>query len=255
MHIDIWSDVACPWCYVGLTRFNRVLAGFEHAAATTVTLHSFQLDPTLPETFRGTEVEYLSRTKGMPQAQVLQMFRTVESAAASEGLVLHFDTAVVANSWRAHRLLHAAGNADPTGRLAWDVKLDLFEAHFVRGESIGDPQVLLRIAGEYGLDADQARAAVVNAPAQAPYGGGDALDAQVRADLSRAARSGIRGVPFFVFEGSYGLSGAQPAEVFEAALAQVWAQAHPAPVPATLPGLPVQDGSASGPAGGPGGSD
>ena len=96
MHIDIWSDVACPWCYVGLTRFNRVLAGFEHAAATTVTLHSFQLDPTLPETFRGTEVEYLSRTKGMPQAQVLQMFRTVESAAASEGLVLHFDTVVVA---------------------------------------------------------------------------------------------------------------------------------------------------------------
>jgi len=101
MRIDIWSDIACPWCYIGLTRFDRVLAEFPHADEVSVTLHAFQLDPTLPESYDGTESEYLAQTKRIPEAQVRQMFSHVEAAAATEDLTLDFDTIKVANSRRA----------------------------------------------------------------------------------------------------------------------------------------------------------
>ena len=117
MRIDIWSDIACPWCYIGLTRFDRVLAGFPHADDVNVSLHSFQLDPTLPESYDGTETAYLAQTKRLPEAQVREMFSHVRSAAAPENLELGFDQ--VANSRKAHRVLHAAQEADESGRTAW----------------------------------------------------------------------------------------------------------------------------------------
>src|SRR5674476_1387207 len=119
MRIEIWSDIACPWCYIGLTRFDRVLARFPHADQVSVTLHSFQLDPTLPESYDGSESEYLAQTKRLPERQVRQMFSHVEAAAATENLSLDFDTIRVANSRKAHRLLHAAppagGSRHPAG--------------------------------------------------------------------------------------------------------------------------------------------
>jgi predicted DsbA family dithiol-disulfide isomerase len=240
MRIDIWSDIACPWCYIGLTRFDRVLAGFPHADEVSVTLHSFQLDPTLPESYDGTESEYLAQTKRLPEAQVRQMFSHVEAAAATENLSLDFDTIKVANSRKAHRLLHAAQDADPNGRSAWALKIALFRAHFAGGETISDPDTLVRLADEAGLDEAIARDAVDSA----------VRDLQVAGDIQEAAAYGISGVPFFVIDEKYGISGAQPAEVFEGALAQVWDELHPEPVKKALLTVPgAGDADACGPEG------
>ena len=242
MKIDIWSDIACPWCYIGLTRFDRALAAFEHRDGVEVTLHSFQLDPTLPDAYDGTETQYLAQRKGLPEASVKEMFGHVSAAAASEGLTMDFDTLQVANSRKAHRLLHAAQQADPTGRLAHDLKLGLFRAHFTDGESVSDADVLVRLATEAGLDAGAARTALDD----------EGFEARVAADVDAARKLGISGVPFFVLHEKYGISGAQPLAVFTQALAQVWDEAHPEPAFATLtiPGL-RQD--ATGPACGPDG--
>lgn len=240
MRIDIWSDIAYPWCYIGLTRFDRVLAEFPHADGVNVTLHSFQLDPTLPESYDGTETSYLAQTKRLPEAQVREMFSHVRSAAAPEKLDLDFDTVKVANSRKAHRVLHAAQEADESGRTAWTLKTALLRAHFTEGETISDTDTLVRLAVAAGLDEDVARDAVDS----------DLLDLEVAADIQEAAAYGIRGVPFFVFEEKYGISGAQPAEVFEGALAQVWDELHPAPAARSLITVPgAADAGACGPEG------
>lgn len=242
MKVDIWSDIACPWCYIGVTRFERALAAFPHADGVEVTLHSFQLDPSLPESYDGTETEYLAQRKGMPEASVRQMFGHVSDAAATEGLVMDFDTLKVANSRRSHRLLHAAAAQSPS--TAWELKKALLKAHFTDAESISDPDVLVRLAESVGMDADVARASLEDA----------GREAEVAADIADAQRLGIGGVPFFVLHDKYGISGAQPFEVFAQALAQVWEEAHPKPAfeTLTIPGL-KQD--ATGPACGPEGCD
>ncbi len=216
MRIDIWSDIVCPWCYIGLTRFGRVLSSYEHADGVDVHLRAFQLDPHLPEAFDGTEVEYLAESKGMSLDGVRQMFDHVQAAASTEGLRLDFDQVKVANSRRAHRLLHAARTADQTGQPAWEIALSLFKAHFVDGLSISDPDTLVRLATEAGLDGRLASEAMDSAE----------LDLEVSADIQQAAAYGITGVPFFVLENKYGISGAQPAEVLTSALEQVWAEVH-----------------------------
>lgn len=212
VRIDIWSDIACPWCYLGLTRLEAALARFEHRDEVEVQLHSFQLDPTLPDSYPGTEAEYLAASKGLDTATVEQMFTRVSAAAAPDGLRLGFDTLVVANSRRAHRLLQQAKLSDPSGRTTWKLEVALFEAHFTDGRNIGDPATLVELAVGAGLDADAARVAL-----DSPE-----LDAQVTEDIEAAAQLGIRGVPFFVLAEKYGVSGAQPAEVFDDVLRQVW---------------------------------
>ncbi|HQA29994.1 MAG TPA: DsbA family oxidoreductase [Propioniciclava tarda] len=224
MRVEIFSDVACPWCYIGLTRFGRVLDAFEHRDDVEVALRSFQLDPTLPERYDGTEADYLAASKGLPENRVRGMFAMVEQAAASEDLTLDFDRLQVANTWRAHRLIHAAADRDASA--AWATKLALLQAHFVDGESISDPEVLRRIGIAAGLTEDQAAAAASGSAL--PTTEGDGLDAEIRADLELAAAYGITGVPFFVFDAKYGVSGAQPAENFAQALAQAWAERDPA---------------------------
>ena len=242
MRIDIWSDIACPWCYIGLTRFDRVLAEFPHADEVSVTLHSFQLDPTLPDSYDGTESQYLAQTKRLPEAQVRQMFSHVQAAAATENLTLDFDTIRVANSRKAHRLLHAGQGADQSGRTAWALKIALFQAHFAGGETISDVDTLVRLAAEVGLDEAVARDAVDS----------ELRDSEVAGDIQEAAAFGISGVPYFVFEEKYGISGAQPAEVFDGALAQVWDELHPEPVNRSLLTVP---GAAEADACGPEGCD
>ena len=240
MKIDIWSDIACPWCYIGLTRFERVLATFEHRDGVRVVHHSFQLDPTLPETFEGTEAEYLAARKGGSVADMRAMFAHVADAAATEGLTMDFDTLVVANSRRAHRLMHAAADADPTGGVQRRLEDGLFRAHFSDGESIGDADVLVRLAVAAGMDADLARASLDDPE----------RDAQVAADIARAGQLGISGVPFFVLADKYGISGAQPAEAFSQALNQVWDEVHPRVEPLKVPGLEgFSGGQACGPDG------
>ena len=213
MKVEIWSDIACPWCYIGKRRFEKALAAFPHRDEVEVQWRSYQLDPTLPDHHDGTELDYLVDRKGMSRAQVSQMFDQVTAIAADEGLSYDFGSVVVANSFAGHELLHLA-QARGVGD---EVKEALLSAHFEHGEDIGDREVLVRIGTEAGLDAEEI------ARDLATHTWRDA----VVADITAANSLGIRGVPFFVLDGKYGVSGAQPTELFTQALEQAWRESHP----------------------------
>jgi predicted DsbA family dithiol-disulfide isomerase len=202
--VDIWSDIACPWCFIGKRRFEKALAGFAGREQVHITWRSFQLDPGLPEHYDGSEAEYLSSRKGVPVERARLMFSHVAGQAAGEGLHYDFDSLVVANSMRAHELLHLAGEH----HVADAVKEALLSAHFERGADIGDLDVLVKIGLDAGLDSAEMRAALESGRYRAA----------VAADIEQARRLGIDAVPFFVFNGRYGVSGAQPSEVFAGAL-------------------------------------
>src|SRR5690349_17869764 len=153
MKVEIWSDIACPWCYIGKRRFEKALAAFPHRDEVEVRWRSYQLDPTLPDHHDGTELDYLVERKGMSRDQVGQMFDQVTAIAADEGLAYDFDSVVVANSFAGHELLHLA-----TSHGVGDaVKEALLSAHFEHGEDIGDREVLVRIGVKAGIDADEIR--------------------------------------------------------------------------------------------------
>ncbi|WP_229741577.1 DsbA family oxidoreductase [Kocuria dechangensis] len=220
LQIDIWSDIACPWCLIGKRRFDRALAAFPHRDQVSVTYRSFQLDPSLPESWNGRETDYLAQVKGLDPEQVRQMLAQVSTVAAEEGLHYDFDALVVANSLKAHRLLHAARRADggaAGASVAARLKEALLTGHFERGLDIGDDDALAALAVEAGLPEAAAREALTD----------PALDRAVQEDVAAARRLGIQGVPFYVLDGRYGISGAQPTEAFEQALEQVWAETHP----------------------------
>lgn len=230
MKIEIWSDIACPWCYIGKRRFEAALENFPHKDQVEVVWRSYQLDPTLPAQDHRSELEYLSEVKGMPKDQVARMFEHVKAQAAGVGLDYDFDNLVVANSFTAHRFLHLAkkqGRGDAA-------KEALLSAHFEKGENIGDPEVLVRIGAGVGLDEAEIREVLA----------GDAFAAEVRQDIAEARALGVQGVPFFVLDRRYGISGAQPSEVFEGALNRAWSEANPLTMVA-----PGQDGEACGPDG------
>jgi predicted DsbA family dithiol-disulfide isomerase len=202
--IDIWSDIACPWCFIGKRRFERALAGFAGREQVRVTWHSFQLDPGLPEHYDGSEADYLSTRKGIPIEQMRLMFSHVSGQAAGEGLRYDFDSLVVANSMRGHELLHLARRH----AVADQVKEALLSAHFEGGADIGDLDVLEKIGVDAGLESTEIREALQSGRYRA----------DVAADIEQARRLGIDAVPFFVFDGRYGVSGAQPPETFTRAL-------------------------------------
>ncbi|TRY18801.1 DsbA family oxidoreductase [Tessaracoccus rhinocerotis] len=235
LNIDIWSDIACPWCFIGKRRFEKALDGFGAKDQVSVTWHSYQLDPTLPERSELSEHEYLEQAKGMPANQVAAMLAHVTEVARGEGLSYDFDSLVPANSMKAHQLLHAVKQA---GLDVDAVKEALLSAHFEKGEAISDEEVLVRIGTDNGLTEDAARAALVS----------DELNAAVRADIDQASAIGVSGVPFFVFEGKYGVSGAQDSSVFTQVLEQVWEEIKPAtPSFITIPG--TENAPACGPEG------
>jgi predicted DsbA family dithiol-disulfide isomerase len=213
MKVEIWSDIACPWCYIGKRRFEKALATFPHRDEVEVQWRSYQLDPTLPDHHDGTELDYLVDRKGMSREQVQGMFDQVTAIAAEEGLRYDFGSVVVANSFSAHELLHLA----KARGLGDAVKEALLSAHFEHGEDIGDRAVLVRIGTQAGLDAAEiARDLETHSWRDA-----------VVADVTAANSLGIRGVPFFVLDGKYGVSGAQPTELFTQALEQAWRESHP----------------------------
>jgi len=218
--IEIWSDVACPWCYIGLSRFQSALGSFEHADGVSVRLRSFQLDPGLPESFDGSEVDYLAASKGIDRSRAAAMTEQVAAVGRADGLPFDFASLSVANSRRAHRLVHLAQHHDPSGKTAWELKQALFTAHFAQGRSIWDGDVLIDLATSVGLPEEDAAEALDSAT----------LDEEVAGDIERAGRLGIRAVPTFVFEEKYGISGAQPTEAFAEALDQVWRELNPAPL-------------------------
>ena len=213
MKIEIWSDVACPWCYIGKRRFESALAEFPHRDQVEVQWRSNQLDPTLPEHYDGTELDYLSQRKGLAADQVTQMFDHVAAQVKGEGLTYRFDAVVVANSFTAHRLIHLAaahGKQDAA-------KERLLSDHFEHGKDIGSPDYLTSLGADLGLDAAEV----------AELFSTDKYADDVRRDFAEARALGISGVPFFVIDRKYGLSGAQPAATFSTALEQAWQESHP----------------------------
>jgi predicted DsbA family dithiol-disulfide isomerase len=213
MKIEIWSDVACPWCYIGKRRFEAALSAFPHKDAVEVVWRSYQLDPTLPEHYDGTELEYLSTRKGMAPQQVSQMFDHVAQQAKGEGLNYRFDSVVVANSFTAHRLIHLAavhGKQDAA-------KERLLSDHFEQGKDIGSREYLASLGRDLGIDAGEVDQLFTT----------DKYADDVRFDFEEGRSLGISGVPFFVIDRKFGLSGAQPAGTFTAALNQAWQEANP----------------------------
>ena len=234
MKIDIWSDIACPWCYIGKRRFESALARFPHRDQVEVQWHSFQLDPSLPDHYDGTEVQYLSERKGIDPAQLAGMLEQVTVQASGEGLAYDYDSLVVANSFSAHRLIHLA-RAEGGAPAADAAKEALLSAHFEKGRDIGSAEVLTELGAGLGLDPERVRGMLST----------DEFTDAVNDDIARARALGISGVPFFVLDEKYGVSGAQPADLFLSALEQAWQESHPL--------VPLAPASADGPACGPDG--
>jgi len=203
--VDIWSDVQCPWCYIGKRKFEAGVR--QYGGVVEVEYHSFELAPDTPVDFDGTPVEYLSQRKGLPLEQVERMLANLTEIA--EGVELHYDYGSVhqTNTIKAHELLHYAKSV---GRQL-DMKERLLKAYFVDGRHIGRVDDLAALAAEIGLD----RVEVVRVLSSGEY------LTDVKADVALAAEYGIQGVPFFVIDGRYGISGAQDAVAFANVLAQV----------------------------------
>jgi predicted DsbA family dithiol-disulfide isomerase len=213
MQVEIWSDIACPWCYIGKRRFESALERFAHRDEVGVTWRSFQLDPTAPTSSDQTMDVVLSRKYGIPVSRAAAMNSKLEALAAEVGLEYHLSTVRYTNTFAAHRVLHLAslhGRQDA-------MKERLMRAYFTENLPLGDTGTLVRLASEVGLDSDEVRRVVET---------GTYAD-EVRADIRRATSLGIRGVPFFVVDESLGISGAQPVDVFLQALEQAWAKSHP----------------------------
>ncbi len=203
--IDIWSDIACPWCYIGKRNLETALASFE--GEVEVEYHSFELSPDTPVDFEGTGVDYLVGRKGISVGQAEQMMSHVTAAAAAVGLDYDLGSVRHTNTRKAHAALHFA---KAHGRQS-ELKERLLRAYFIEGRHIGYDEELAELAAEVGLDRSEALAAIQS---------GQYSEA-VQADIDQAHAYGIGGVPFFVLDGRYGLSGAQPAETFLNALERV----------------------------------
>jgi predicted DsbA family dithiol-disulfide isomerase len=210
MKVDIWSDIRCPFCYIGKRKFEAALSMFEHKEEIEVEWHSFELDPnaeTLPDE---NVYDYLATRYGKSKEWSLQTHNQIKGTAAEVGLEFNFDHAVVANSFNAHRLIQLAKTVD-LGDVAEE---QLFKAYFTDSKNIDDQQTLLATGISIGLDAD----VVLNMLE------GNDFTNEVRADEQTAQTIGIKGVPFFVLNEKLGVSGAQPPETFLAALNQAWNQ-------------------------------
>ncbi|MBG6213473.1 putative DsbA family dithiol-disulfide isomerase [Cryobacterium sp. CAN_C3] len=202
--VDIWSDVQCPWCYIGKRKFETGVAMFD--GRVEVEYHSFELSPDTPVEFVGNAVDYLSQRKGMPIDQVQTMLENVTAIAASVGLDYDYDSVHQTNTVISHELLHYA---KAQGRQL-DMMERLLKAYFIDGRHVGRVEDLADLAAEIGLD----RADVVRSLNAHEY------LAAVKADVAQAGAYGIQGVPFFVIDGRYGISGAQDPTAFAQALGQ-----------------------------------
>ena len=209
--VDIWSDIACPWCYIGKRRFEAALAAFEGSDDVVIEYHSFELAPDTPVDFEGSEVDFLAKHKGMPADQVRQMLGQMTEMAAAEGLTYDFDSLQHTKTLKAHELLHFA---KAHGKQA-EMKERLLKAYFTEGKHVGRVPELAALASDVGLDAE----AVTQALDSGAHAGA------VAADIAQAQAFGISGVPFFVFAGKYGVSGAQSPEAFVEVLTKVAAEA------------------------------
>ncbi len=214
MKIEIWSDIACPWCFVGKRRFESALANFPERDALEIVWRSFELDPNAPASQNAPHAELLANKYRMPVTKAEAMLETMTATGAADGITFRFDRAKSGNTFDTHRLAHFAAAHHKR-----DVMVErLFTAYFTDGDAMSDHDTLVRLATEVGLDADATRAMLTS----------DAFAADVRADEQRAQDFGITGVPFFAIDEKYAISGAQPSSVIANALAQAWSEHQPA---------------------------
>jgi predicted DsbA family dithiol-disulfide isomerase len=213
MKVEIWSDIVCPWCYVGKRRFEDALARFPQRTEVDVVWRSFELDPTAPPQRELLGAEHLADKYGMSLDEAQASQRRLTDLATAEGLEYHLDKTAGGNSFDAHRLLHFAA---ATG-LQEALNERLLHAYFTEGEAIGRRDVLARLAADVGLE-----------PAEvADVLAGDHFSDEVRADEQRARLLGVNGVPFFAVDERYGISGAQSSDLILSVLEQAWSERQP----------------------------
>jgi predicted DsbA family dithiol-disulfide isomerase len=208
MKVEVWSDIMCPFCYIGKRNYESALNGFEGKDNVEIEWHSFQLDPTIPKSSPVKEnvYQYLADKKGISYEQSAKMHERVIQMAKNAGLDYRFDKAIVANSFDAHRLIQLA----KTKGLGDAAEERLFRAYFTEGKDFGDHDTLVAIGQEIGLGEEEIRSALVS----------EAYAEKVEQDIQIASEIGVQGVPFFVFDRKYAVSGAQPPEYFLQALNQ-----------------------------------
>ncbi|NYI87898.1 putative DsbA family dithiol-disulfide isomerase [Amycolatopsis endophytica] len=212
--MEIWSDVVCPWCYLGKRRFERALSGFEHRDQVEVTFRSFELDPSAPREPQP-KAALLASKYGINEAEFAANEERLTQLAAVEGLEYHLDGGVIGNTFDAHRVLQLA-----RGRGLQDAVAErFFRAYFTERRSVFDVGSLVELASEAGLDGDEVRRVLDDG----------AYATEVRAEIDEARALGANGVPFFVFDRRYGVSGAQSVETFAAALDKAYQDAGPVP--------------------------
>lgn len=200
MKIEIWSDVVCPWCYVGKRRFEKALARFAGAGEVEIEYRAYELDPSPGRDKRQTQAQMLAAKFGQSVPEAERMLATMTKTAAGEGLAFDFATVVGANRFRAHQVIALAADRAVQGA----VTERLLKAHFEQGLDVEDVETLATLGASAGLDADEIRAVLAD----------ERYAETVRTQEEDARRLGITAVPFFVFDRKYGVSGAQPPEVF-----------------------------------------
>lgn len=208
MKVEIWSDIMCPFCYIGKRKFEDALEQFENKNNIEIVWKSFQLNPSM-ETNQGKNInQYLAEIKGWSLEQAKEMNKQVTGMAANVGLTYDFDKAVVANSFNAHQLIQLA----KTQNKGNEAEERLFKAYLSEGKNTDDYQTLVELATEIGIDSKSIEETLTN----------NTFAEQVHADVQEAQQLGIRGVPFFVIDRKYGVSGAQESATFLDALTKAW---------------------------------
>ena len=208
MKINIWSDVRCPFCFVGKKKFEKALEKFPHSEKLEITWHSFQLDPQLITQPDVNPYEYFAKAKGITIERAKAMHEGAAMAGKEAGIDFNFDDSKVANSNKAHLLIQLS----KTKNLANEMEEALFEAQFLDGKNIDDEETLIQLAKSIGITEDEAKNALQS----------DELGYLVKQDMQLAAQLGINAVPFFVINDKYGISGAQQPELFLEALEKTW---------------------------------
>jgi predicted DsbA family dithiol-disulfide isomerase len=219
MKVEIWSDIVCPFCYIGKRKFEKALEAFTEKDKVEIVWRSFQLDPDMEYVPGQSLHAYLGKRKGVSTEQGKQMNDAMTKMAEEVGLEYNFDKAVINNTLDAHRLLHLA----KTNGLQNEMKEELFRAYYTEGKNIGDAETLVQLGADVGLPPVEIREMLK----------GSQYKEEVLQDQHIAAQVGARGVPFFVFNDKYAVSGAQPTEVFTQVLNKVWEEEKPVVVEET----------------------
>lgn len=221
MQLEIWSDVVCPWCYIGKRRLEKALTELTESGAlpdeaVEIRYRSYQLDPAAPAQPTHTVAEWLGEKYGGGAEAGRQMIDQVDAVAAEEGLIFRQHESLRVNTMRAHRLLQLAYSVGGA-QLQGDLKESLLAAYFTQSRNVADPAVLKELATGVGLDAQRVQEVLSS----------DEFADQVQEDIAQAVAFGANGVPFYVVDRKYGVSGAQPAGTFAQVLQRAWDEAHP----------------------------